>query len=189
MRQKLALFHASGVSAEEALGIKTSAITFDYLVSSGATALNATAAGVGFLKLKEMGMKTPELAREFGFDSLHLVDHVFCAEAVAAWSAHSVVDAFLVEARDAVALASPDAMATLGLTPARLLGACAGAPAEAKAVVDALGVECLKGLHVSMILDTGLRAVQLRQLGVGFGFVISHMRGNRHTVEKLGFAI
>ncbi len=164
-------------------------INFELLVRAGATALNATAAGVGFLKLKEMGMATPGLARGFGFDSLHLVDPVFCAEAVAAWGAQSVVDTFLVEARDAVALASPDAMEALGLTPPRLLEACAGAPAEAKAVVEQLGLDCLKGLSVTKLLDTGLRAEQLKQLGLGLGFVVTHMRGNRHTIEKLGFGI
>lgn len=189
-RQKIALFHGtSGPSSEECLSLDDATITYDFLLKAGATMVNTTAAGIGFLRLKQMGATEAKHAKRLGADALHLVDSTMCSEAVAAWGAAEVVNTFLVEPRDAAALAGADAVELLGLTPARLLEACAGAPQEAAAVVEQLGIASLKGLTITRVLDCGLRAKQLRALGVGPGFVATHCIGNKASLAKLEFSL
>ena len=77
-----------------------------------------------------------------------------------------MVAAFLCTAGDAVCVAGSDAVHTLGLTVARLLELCAGAPLEAASVLEqCAGPNVLDGVTVNMIMSTGLRAKMLHDLG------------------------
>ena len=188
-RQRLALFHNTLLPAEEALSIPDEKITYDLLVRKNVTAVNLTAASVGFLRLKEIGCAEAAGARQLQFDALHLVDSTMAAEAVAAWGARDVVASFLKDGRDALALAGADASELLGLTTAKLLEACVAAPAEATAVIRELGIDCLKGMSIVALLDTGIRAPQLRELGIGPGYVAKYMIGNKASLAKLEFRL
>ena len=127
VKQRITLFYNTSLTNEQALGLEDTAINFDLLVRHGVTALNITTAGLRLLALKRRGVEEAAQLRRLGFDALHLVDPVLCADASAVYGAKAVIDTFLVAAQDAVALAGSDAVATLGLTNEELLGARAPA--------------------------------------------------------------
>lgn len=166
-RQRLTLFHNTSVCAERALSLKEEEITFALLLTSGVKALNIITAGIRPLTLKQHGVACAAQLRRLGFDALHLCDDVLCDEASAAYGAESVLEAFLVCPTDAVALAGSTAISKLNVSTDQLLGVCAGAPTEASSVLEQLACENrLQDVHVRTLLDTGLRAPQLKQLGI-----------------------
>jgi hypothetical protein len=188
--QRLALFHGTAVNAERALSMPEEEITYDFLVKNGVKALNIGTAGVRPVALQRMGATSPADLRRLGFSALWLVEPEFCAEANAAYGAQAVLEAFVVTASDAVMLAGTDAMATLNVPMQLLLEACAGAPTEAQAVLKQTpGQDALRGVHVRTLLDSGLRAPQLRLLGYGLAHMAQLSGQERNSIAKLGFAI
>ena len=85
-RQKLTLFHGSGLTAEAALITPDDQISFDLMLTNGVKALNICTAGLRPMALKQqLGVTQPSQLRRLGFDALHLVDPVWCQEANAAF--------------------------------------------------------------------------------------------------------
>lgn len=190
-RQKLTLFHGSGLSAEAALSTPNDQINFDMMVVNGVKALNICTAGVRPVALKQqLGVAHASQLRRLGFDALHLVDPVWCQEANAAFGAAEVIEAFLVSPHDAVSLSGSEAVATLNISVDQLLEACAGAPTEAVSVLQqATQAAPLKGVRATTLLDTGLRAPQLKQLGYSFATVRELAGLATDHAAKLGFAL
>lgn len=188
VRQKLTMFHGSSLGAEAVLGTEDEAINFDLMLKSSVTALNLTTAGVRPLQLKRRGVTAAAQLRRLGYDALHLVDPVTCNEASAAFGAADVVLNFLCTPSDAVALAGSEAVTTLGISVEQLLSACAGAPTEALSVLQQVTVETpLNGVQATTLLDTGLRAPQLKQLGYGLSSLRSMAGITGADLTKLGF--
>lgn len=188
VRQKLTMFHGSGLSAEAVLSTEDDAINFELMLKSAVKALNLTAAGVRPLELKRRGVSTAAQLRRLGYDALHLVDPVICSEASAAFGATDVVENFLCTASDAVALAGSEAVSTLGISVGQLLSACAGAPTEALSVLQQVTVEApLQGVAATTLLDTGVRAPQLKQLGIGLTSMRELVGVTGEELAKLGF--
>ena len=189
VRQKLTMFHGTGLSAETVLGTEDDAINFELMLKNAVKALNLTTAGVRPLELKRRGVATAAQLRRLGYDALHLVDPVTCNEASAAYGAVEVVQSFLCTPSDAVALAGSEAVATLNISVEQLLSACAGAPTEALSVLQQVTCEApLRGCAASVLLDSGLRAPQLKQLGYGLATLrgLSGLGGG--DLSKLGFS-
>jgi hypothetical protein len=190
-RQRLSIFHGSALGAEAALTVDESALDFEYLLTNGVKALNLMASGLRPLAMKRLlKLEEPAQLRRLGFDALHLVDHVWCNEATAAYGAKALVEAFLVAPRDAVCLSGSDAVSTLDVSTEQLLAVCAGAPVEAIAVVE----QCkttnpLKGVRLATLLDTGLRAPQLKQLGFTLASIRQLSDVTNEGVKKLGFTM
>ena len=189
-RQKLTLFHGSGLRAETALGTPDDQITFDMLLTNGVKALNICTAGIRPLALKQFGVTQASQLRRLGFDALHLVDPIWCQEASAAHGAADVIQAFLVSPQDAVSLSGTEAVATLNISMDQLLEVCAGAPTEAISVLSqSTDAAPLKGVAITTLLDTGLRAPQLKQLGYSLSTVreLAGIAGDH--IAKLGFVL
>lgn len=188
-RQKLTLFYGTNITAEQALQLSDADLNADFLRKSGVTVTNMTAAGVGPLLLKQMGVADAVSMRNMGFDALHLADIKFSTEATSAYGASSVVDAFLCSASDAVALAGGEPMEVLGVSAEQLLQACAGAPTEAQAVLQQLPEgKALYGVSSKTLLDSGLRKAGLMQLGYSLAVVASQTNASTDALVKLGFA-
>ncbi len=189
VRQKLTIFHSTGLSAEHVLGMEDDAINFELMLQSAVKALNLTTAGVRPLELRRRGASTAAHLRRLGYDALHLVDPVTCNEASAAFGATEVVESFLCTPSDAVALAGSEAVSTLGITVNQLLAACAGAPTEASSVLRQVTTEApLKGVSATVLLDTGLRAPQLKQLGYNLASMRELLGLGGGDMLKLGFS-
>lgn len=189
-RQKLTLFHGSGLSAEAALGTEDDQITFELMLANGVKALNICTAGIRPLALKQFGVTQASQLRRLGFDALHLVDPIWCQEASAAHGAADVIQAFLVSPQDAVSLAGTEAVTALNLSMQQLLEACAGAPTEAIAVISqSTDAAPLTGVNATTLLDTGLRAPQLKQLGYSLSNAreLTGLTGDH--IAKFGFVL
>lgn len=190
VKQRLAMFHGTGVCAETALTVEESEITFDYFIANGVRALNLVTASLRPLTLKRYGVDNPSQLRRLGYDALHMSDPVFCTEANAAYGAAEVKAAFLTNPSDAVALAGSEAIHVLGITTAELLEVCAGAPTEANAVLQATrGANPLEGVTAKHLLDTGLRSAQLSALGYNFAKLMKDIKATPEDVGKLGFRL
>jgi hypothetical protein len=187
-RQKLTLFHGTGVTASEALSLDDENVTFDFMIRNGVKPVNITAAGVRVTTLKRHGVAEASQLRRLGFDALHLVDPEWCADASAAYGASNVISAFLVSPHDAVALSGSEAVKTLNITVDALLEACAGAPLEAVSVLKQVtDTHPLKGVRSIVLLDTGMRSQQLKQLGYGL-LTLKELDGaTTEQIRKLGF--
>ena len=190
VRQRLTLFNGSGLNAEQALSTNEDDITYEFLIKHGVKALNIACAGIRPLALKKLGAVEAQQLRRLGFDALHLVDPVFCNEANAAYGAADVIGAFLNTPQDAVALAGSEAMGTLNLTIEQLLSACAGAPTEAVSVIQqSKEASVFRGVNATTILDTGLRAPQLKQLGYNLASIHEVVGMGPNEIRKLGFTL
>ena len=190
VRQRLTLFHGTALTAEEALSHDEDGINFDMMLKNGVKAVNITAAGLRPLALKKHGVEEAVQLRRLGFDALHLVDPVLCNEANAAYGAQAVICAFLNSPQDAVALAGSEAVSTLNLTLQQLLEACAGAPTEAQSVLQQCSDQNpLSGLSAKILLDTGLRAPQLKQMGYNLLSIKELSCVGPQDLGKLGFTL
>ena len=191
VKQRLTLFHGTGLSAEQALVTKEEDLTFEFFLQHGVKALNIQTAGIRPLQLKTRhGVANATQMRRLGFDALHLVDPVTCSEAAAAYGAADVISAFLTAPQDAVALSGSEAPATLNLTVEKLLEACAGASAEAVTVLQQATKEHpLRGVQAKTLLDTGVRASQLKQLGYGLAAARELSGIGASELSKLGFTL
>tara|TARA_B110001452_G_C15214872_1_gene421347 strand:+ start:1205 stop:1720 length:516 start_codon:yes stop_codon:yes gene_type:complete len=163
-------------------------ITFDLMIRNGVKPVNLLATGVRVTTLKRYGVTEASQLRRLGFDALHLVNPEWCADASAAYGASNVISAFLVSPQDAVALSGSEAVITLNITVDALLQACAGAPTEAVSVLkQVVEASPLKGVRSSVLLDTGVRSQQLKQLGYGL-MTLKEMEGaTTEQIQKLGF--
>jgi hypothetical protein len=179
-KQRLALVHGTAFPTSVILNLDDREITHQFFVDNGVPPHNLAAAGVTPLVLKARGASDAECLLSLGYDALHLCDLSFCDGIVAAFGAASVVAAFLQAPLDAVSLAGSRAAERLGLSQQRLLETCAGASIEAYAVL--MADPRADGIRAVTVLDTGLRAPQLRKLGWTPG---SGLLGSQEDIKKL----
>lgn len=187
VRQKLIMFHGTGLSAEAVLSLKDSQITADMVANERVRSVNVSAAGISPSKLKAMGFATAKSLKTFGFDALSLCDKKFAVAMNAEFGAEHVIDAFLVLPSDAVALAGSEAVDVLGITCEKFLCVCAGAPVEASAVLEQLPADSMQGVCASTLLDTGLRKDAILRLGYTLPSLIRYTKASHLDLAKLGF--
>ena len=189
-RQRLLIFSNTNVTAETCLAIDESAITLEFLKTSGVKPSNLIAAGMGPKALVRMGFNNASDLKEFGFDALYLTDCKFCTEANATFGAAKVVNAFLKTAADAVSFAGSEAFAVLHITPQQLLEVCVAAPVEAAAVIEQLPRgTALEGVACKTLLDSGIRKQALLDNGYSPALLIAHCRATPPELSKLGFNV
>ena len=191
-RQKLSLLHDSGMRPTAILSLEDSEFNFEGLLRRGCTAANVVCSGLMASQLQARGVKSANMLRRLGFDSLHLVDAGICSDFSNVYGADAIRRTFLTTPSDAVVVSGSEAPQILGLTPDFLLSLCAGAPVEASNVIsqhDAQGAELLKQVSVGTLLDTGLRAAQLKALGIGL-LQLSALDGfGNADATKFGFQL
>lgn len=187
---RLCLFYESSCSSEEALALQESDITPDFLIANGVKARNMSAAGVGPRFLKDIGVNDCAQLRTMGFDALDLADTKFASEACLAYGADRILEVFLKGASDAVAIAGSDTNHITGVSTNALLSACAGAPTEARAVLQQLpsGVS-LEGVDAETLLDTGIRKSVLLELGYSLTSIVSQTKASAQQLAKLGYTV
>ena len=187
-RARLALFHGSGVRAEQALAMDEADITFDALMRYGVTGVHLRAAGLGPDELRVRGAAAAAQLRQLGLNSLDLLDPDFCNEARMVYGGRAVADAFVVSPADAVNVAGSEAMRLLDIDTARLLACCSGFPGEAAEVLAQLPPgAALHGVPCRTVLDAGLRADALAQLGYGVQHVREQLRATGPDLVRLGY--
>lgn len=164
-------------------------INFDFFQEHGIRAPLLKAARITPMQLKARGVRTARNFHALEFNALDLIDGAFCASCVSAFGADDLMQEFLVTGNDAVALAGSAAVTQLGLDMGLLLMLCAGAPAMASEVVAQTLPKggCLHGVAPETLLDTGLRAPQLKQLGYTPVSLQEQTRCNTVHLNKLGF--
>lgn len=187
-RQRLALFRGVLVP-EKALEIADSELNIHLMKENGVTAVNIRSAKLTVLDLKSLGLPSALGLRELDFDALDLCNPAFCSSAVAAFGAGDVTRSFLLDAGDAVALAGSVAVHHLQLTTQRLLESCAGCPEQAKAVLQQTDPHggALNGVSPIVLLDTGLRATTLCELGYFLNNLATQTNVSHEQAQKLGF--
>ena len=187
-RQRFALFH-NVIAPASASAIPDADIDAVLLRAHHVPASNLRAARITALDLKRRGIGCAIELRELGFDALDLTNAAFCSSCVSAFGAEAVRRAFLLEAGDAVALAGSVATFQLDLSAKRLLESCAGVPAAAKAVLQQLEPRggALQGVPARILLDAGLRAKVLVELGYHAQAVMEQTGANGEDIVKLGF--
>ena len=185
---RLALFHGSSVTAEEALAMDEAEITFDLLMSRGIRGVHLLTAGQGPTALRARGAQTAAQLRLLGLDSVDLLDPDFCHEASMAYGAHAVANAFVVSPADAVNVAGSEAMHILDVDAARLLECCVGFPGEAAEVLAQLTPgAALYGVPCRTVLDSGLRVDALKRLGYSLESVVAQLGASGADLVKLGY--
>lgn len=188
VRQKVTLFHNTAMPASAAAELRDEEVTYEVLSRHGVRAPALVAAGFGPLRLKEAGMPDATSLRRMGFSALHLCDETLASEAIAAFGADEVVGAFVASPEDAVAIAGEEAAKMLDVTVPSLLELCAGSPQEALAVLQqVLSPDALAGVSRKLLLDTGLRAPQLKRAGYTLA-LLTKTPGTPEELAKLGCA-
>lgn len=187
-RQRLALTK-NNTDPASALAMADSELDAIFLRRKRVPTAQLRAARVSPLELKQRGLESAVQLRELGYDALDLVDAAFCSSAVAAFGVEAVRTAFLLDAGDAVAVAGSVAMFQLSVSMVRLIELCAGAPAQAKAVLQQSEPRggALQGVTANALLDTGLRAATLCDLGYYFPNVRDQTNATPEELRLLGF--
>ena len=187
-RVRLALFRGA-LPAQEALALPVESIDCRLLKSYGVPAVNIRVAGIKPTQLKEMGCESALELRELGFDALDLTQPGFCASVISAFGADDVKRAFLLSAGDAVCLAGSTAQHQCDISSKLLIAATAGSPQHAQAVLQQLQPRgaSLFGCDGTVILDTGIRAKQLVDLGYHVDAVRKQTGATEGEITKMGF--
>lgn len=186
--QRLALACGTRLTAERAVSLSEAELTFSFLVDHGVKPANFGAAQLGPLQMKRLGAETAGALSKAGFTSLHLVDEKWASEAVSAYGAEDLRETFFRGPADSVALAGTRAAELLELGVNDLLQQVAGLPTEAFETLKQLqGRKRTEGLSSTSLLDSGLRASQLRNLSIGPAQIRSMKDGTPEAVKKLGF--
>ena len=193
-KQKVAILHTesngSTVDVKQALSIKDEQFTAEML-KIRSSAIGIMAAGIGPQRLVEChGLDNLMDFRELEFDAVDLVASTkFTSELIRIFGAQEVIGAFLTTAGDAVVLAGSQAAVQLGITTSQMLMQCAGAPLEAKNVVQQLNPResCLQGVPFSVIADSGMRALAFAELGLMGDTVRQQMGLTTNQTRLLGF--
>lgn len=189
VRQRLALVIGTGISAEAVVEMDDALIDYDFLLANGVRAPLLKAAKITPVQLKACGVASPSQFRSLDFCTLDLVDGAFCASCVAAYGAEALLTEFLTSPQDAIALAGSPAIDQLGLDVGTLLVVCCGSPDMAAEVLLQTHPRgrCLHGVAPETILDTGLRAKRLRELGFTAESLSAQTRASVVELDKLGF--
>lgn len=189
-RQKLALVMGTSLKAEALCEMADEAIDYDFLKANGVPAPVLKAAKISVSQLKQRGADSPQKLAALGFSTLHLLDPVFCTECVDTYGADNVLTEFFVSANDAVLLAGSEAVAQLGLDVGLLLLLCGGQARAAKEVLSQCVPkgEALRGVPPLTLIETGLNATQLSQLGFTAAAVREQTRASYEQLHELGFA-
>ena len=182
-RQRLALSKGS-VDPSCALAMNDAELDVLFLRRYNVKTTQIRSARLTPLELKHRGLASAIGLRELGFDCLDLTDAAFCASAVSAFGVDAVKQAFLIDAGDAVAIAGSVAAFQLNVSVSKLVELCAGAPIQARAVLQQCEPRggALAGVSANSLLDTGLRAATLCELGY---FESSVREQTNATVEEL----
>lgn len=188
-RQRLAMVIGTGIEPQRILEMEDHEINYDFFLSNGITSPLLKAAKILPVQLKARGVRTPSEFRALEFSTLDLVDGAFCASCVAAFGADDLLSEFLQTAKDAVVLAGSPAMSQLNLDVGTLLVLCCREPELAAEVLDQTQprAACLIGVAPATLLDTGIRAKALRQLGLDAQKVCEQTRASVMDLDKLGF--
>lgn len=188
-RQKLALVVGTSLKAEAVCDMADEAIDYEFLRTNGVTAAVLKAARFSVAQLKQRGVDSPGKLAALGFSTLHLLDPVFCTECVDTYGADGILTQFFVSANDAVILAGSEAVTTLGLDVGLLLLLCAGQTRAAKDVLSQCNPksEALRGVPPLTLIETGLNATQLSQLGFTAAAVREQTRASPDQLRSLGF--
>ena len=188
-RQKLALVVGTSLKAEALCEMADEAIDYDFLKAHGVSATVLKAAKFSVTQLKQRGVDTPSKLAELGFSTLHLLDPIFCTECVDAYGADGVLTEFFVSANDAVLLAGSRAVEQLGLDVGLLLLLCSGQPHAAKEVLSQCHPkgEALHGVPPLTLIETGLNATHLSQLGFSVAQVREQTCASPEQLHALGF--
>ena len=189
-RARLALFHDTSVNAEVALNMHDHEISFDFVLRSGVKPTNLIVGGLGPAALKARGATCAAQLRKLGLTAMNLCDATFCNEANFAFGAADVLDAFLVTAEDAVAVAGCEAQHILNVGVNDLLIRCCGFPAEAIAVLQQLPRgAALNDVSCNVVLDAGLRSHSLAKCGYGLASVVAQLGPTGGEITRLGFVL
>ena len=189
LRQRMTLVYGTSLSNQAAAEMEDGAFDYAFFQRHGIRSRNIKVAGINPTQLKARGVSSALELRSLGFGTLDLVDGAFCASCVSAFGAKDLVSAFLAETSDAVTLAGSPAIFQLDLDVATLLMVCAGAPSQAAAVLaqsHPYGA-CLTGVAPETLLDSGLRAKQLKEMGFTEECVRRQTRATTEQMKKLQF--
>mgnify|MGYP006088214755 CR=1 FL=1 len=188
MRQRLAL--TNGVlDPSSAISMTDSEIDVLFMLRKRIPTHNIRVSKLSPFELQERGLKSAMGLRELGFDCIDLIDPSFCASAVSAFGTEDIKRSFLLDASDAVFVSGSTAPFQLGIHVRRLLELCAGAPTQAKAVLKQAEPKggALQDVPVSVILDTGLRATTLCELGYFLDNLREQTNATNTELRSLGF--
>ena len=190
VKARLALTHETAFDAEMACSMPDEEFTFEAFLSNGVKALNLRVAGIGPAELRARGCETALQLRHLGFDALDIVEPKFASEAQLAYGTEAVRNAFLTSPYDAVCISGMEVQHMLKIGVKDLLMCCAGAPSEAISVMEQqpAGVS-LHGVPPLVLLDSGLRADHLKNLGYGLASIVQQTAPNAGELNKLGFTV
>ena len=188
-RQRLALIADSALTSDEALAMEDTAFDFAFFQANGIQAPHIRAARLNPVQLKARGVKGARDLRALDFNALDLTEASWCASAISSFGADDVIAEFVLTANDAVAISGTGAVHQLGLDVPTLLLLCAGAPTEAASVLALAQPrsQCLRAVPPATLLDAGVRARTLRELGFEAHDVCAHTHATAAQLEALGF--
>ena len=184
--QRLALIQHTDCSPTICLSHPDESINFDFFKRHKVPPPNFAAAKLGPTELKMRGVSDPVGLAVLGFDALHLANPSFCDSCISAYGAASVLQVFLTQPADSVAIAGTPAATMLDVTTERLLNECAGAAVEAAAVLKEQ--QSLQGVEATTLLDTGIRAKQLFAMGYTAESVRVATGATPAQLQKMGFS-
>ena len=188
MKQRLAIFADTSVTAERALSLEDHEITFTFLCESGVRAVNLLTAAVGPMELKQRGASQASNLRSLGYNALHLCDSDFANQILLAYGAEEVRDAFLTAPQDGVAVAGTEAMRILDVSTEALLRLCAGFPSEAQHELKQLPSAPGSTASPPPCCWTAFRIRLPRRSRSTLQAVLDQTRATPAEVAKLGYA-
>ena len=185
LKQRLALVIETSLTAERLASMPDAEINHALFVQEQVSPTLLRAANITPLQLKHRGTTTPTHLAELGFVTLHLLDPVWCRDAMEAYGATPLLETFLATPNDAVILASSPAVELLGINLGVLLLVCADHPAAAREVLAQSS--SLKRVPAQTLIETRLGAKDFLALGFKKEQLQKETAATTLDMQKLGF--
>jgi len=169
LRRDLCIFNESDLRPKQACLLPDEHVTFATMREAGVYFVNLQASGISAKELGRRGFNSAGCYRQLGMDALDLTDGFWARSLVAELGAEALRDEFVCSPEEAATLAGSEGADAIGLTVDMALERCAGYPDAAAVVLRAQPdpVVALGATSLERLLNTGLRAIALGDLGIG----------------------
>lgn len=189
--QRLCIFYDSDVAIGEALEMNDTDITYDLMLDRGCKFQCIACAKLTVTELRARGFVTPVYFRDLGMDALDLTNVTVAQQMVRSFGAEPTRKCFVTTPSDVIALVGSRSYQVIGLTIDESLSICAGDPAAAREFLSQLenSVDALKDTSVARLLDCGLRARALADVGINITTLAEKLKPTTDQLRSLGFDI
>lgn len=190
LQRNLCIFHDSGMNPQRLTSLRDEEVNYATMREVGVHFQSLRAAGLGASDLRGRGFETPRHYRDVGMDALDLCDGTWVRAMVAEYGVEAIKSTYLCGAAEAATLVGSEGGRVLGVGLVEAMELCVGEPEAAFAVLKSHPdmPDALASLEARHLLDAGIRASKLLDIGVGMEQLVASVKPTVAEMRLLGYS-